>query len=184
MITNITHLFSRDTCSVVWFTREDHFMDNNLPTDPEFRRKICALKGIPYTDPEPMAVAPAESEKTYTSAEIRALVEMAVNERMRSFEQRMKNMLGEQKDSSLLRTVEDLRWRIRDLEDRLTKPLAAPSPTNCSSYTCGPARRRTSRSSPKEHVATSICPCLPRTRRTPASESPTNLTTSEQMMRS
>jgi hypothetical protein len=83
MITNITHLFSGDKCSVVWFTREDHFMDNNLPTDPEFRRKICALKGIPYTAPEPMVTAPAEQPKeTYTAAEIRALVEMAVNERM------------------------------------------------------------------------------------------------------
>ena len=32
-------------------------------------------------------------------------------------------LLAEQKDLSLLRTVEDLRWRVRDLEDRLTKPL-------------------------------------------------------------
>jgi hypothetical protein len=98
-------------------------MDYNLPTDPEFRRMICALKGIPYTEPEPMVSASAEPGETYTSAEIRALVEMAVNERMRSFEQRMTNMLAEQKDLSLMRTVEDLRWRVRDLEDRLTKPL-------------------------------------------------------------
>ena len=98
-------------------------MDNNLPTDPEFRRKICALKGIPYTDPAPMAMAPAEPEETYTAAEIRALIEMAVNERMRSFEQQMKNTLANQQDLPLLRTVEDLRWRVRNLEDRLTKPL-------------------------------------------------------------
>jgi hypothetical protein len=98
-------------------------MDNNLPTDPEFRRKNCALKGIPYTEPQPMVSAPTEPEETYTAAEIHALVEMAVNERMRSFEQRMKNMLADQHDQSLLRTVEDLRWRLRDLEDRFTKPL-------------------------------------------------------------
>src|SRR5450631_1744184 len=105
MTTNVTQLFSSGKCSVVWFTREDHFMDNNLPTDPEFRRKICALRGIPYTEQEPMVSAPAEPEETYTAAEIRALVEMAVNERMRSFEQRMKNMLADQHDPSLLRTV-------------------------------------------------------------------------------
>jgi hypothetical protein len=98
-------------------------MDNNLPTDPEFRRKICALKGIPYTDPEPPPVAPTEPEVTYTAAEIDALVEMAVNQRMRSFGQRMQNMLADQQDLSLLRTVQDLRWRVRDLEGRLTKPL-------------------------------------------------------------
>ena len=98
-------------------------MDNNLPTDPAFRRKMCALKGIPYTEPEPMVSAPAEPEETYTAAEIRALVEMAVNERMHAFEQRMKNMLADQRDLSLLRTVEDLRWRVRDLGGRLTKPL-------------------------------------------------------------
>ena len=98
-------------------------MDYNLPTDPEFRRKICALKGIPYTDPEPMVATPAEPKETYTAAEIHALIEMAVNDRMRSIEQRMKDMLANQHDLSLLRTVEDLRWRVRDLEDRLTKPL-------------------------------------------------------------
>ena len=32
-------------------------------------------------------------------------------------------MLAAQKDMSLLRTVEDLRWRVRGLEGRLTKPL-------------------------------------------------------------
>ena len=34
-------------------------MDDNLPSDPEIRRKICALKGIPYTDPEPTVATPA-----------------------------------------------------------------------------------------------------------------------------
>ena len=60
-------------------------MHDNLPTDPEFRREICAIKGIPYTDPEPPVAAPAapvRPEKTYTAAEVRALIEMAVNERM------------------------------------------------------------------------------------------------------
>jgi hypothetical protein len=101
-------------------------MPNNLPTDPEFRRQICAIKGIPYTDPEPPVAAPAgpvRPEKTYTAAEIRALIELAVNERMHSFEQRMMELLDEQKDLSLLRTVEDLRRRMHDLEDRLTQPL-------------------------------------------------------------
>ena len=97
-------------------------MHDNLPSDPEFRRKICALKGIPYTDPEPMVETPAAGE-TYTAAEVLKLIELTVNERMRLFEQRMSNMLAAQKDTSLLRTVEDLRWRVRDLEDRLTKPL-------------------------------------------------------------
>ena len=97
-------------------------MHDNLPTDPEFRRKICALKGIPYSDPEPVVATPAAPE-TYTAAEVHKLIELAVNERMRVFELRIKNMLTDQKDLSLLRTVEDLRWRVRDLEDRLTKPL-------------------------------------------------------------
>jgi hypothetical protein len=37
----------------VWLTRKEHFMYDNLPSDPEVRRVICKLKGIPYTDPEP-----------------------------------------------------------------------------------------------------------------------------------
>jgi hypothetical protein len=99
-------------------------MDYNLPTDPEFRRKICALKGIPYTDPEPPPVAaPTPSEQTYTAAEIQALIDVTVNERMRALEHRMKTMLDDRQGSSLLRTVEDLRWRVRDLENRLTKPI-------------------------------------------------------------
>jgi hypothetical protein len=70
-------------------------MDYNLPTDPEFRRRICALKGIPYTDPEPPPVAPTEPEETYTAAEIKALIDVTVNERMRALEHRMKNMLDD-----------------------------------------------------------------------------------------
>ncbi len=101
-------------------------MHHNLPTDPEFRREICAIKGIPYTDPEPPVAAPAapaRPEKTYTAVEVLSLIEAAVNERMHSFEHRMMELLAKQEDLSLLRTVEDLRWRVRDLEDRLIKPL-------------------------------------------------------------
>ena len=65
-------------------------MHHNLPTDPEFRREICAIKGIPYTDPEPPVATPAAPE-TYTAVEVLSLIEAAVNERMRSFEQRMRN---------------------------------------------------------------------------------------------
>jgi hypothetical protein len=103
-------------------------MEHNLPTDPEFRRTICALKGIPYTDPDPQPlatrmVAGGRSEETYTAAELQALIEVTVTERMHAFEQRMTNMMTNQQGLALLRTVEDLRWRVRDLEGRLSKPL-------------------------------------------------------------
>ena len=42
---------------------------------------------------------------------------------MSLFEQRMKKLIVDQKDLSLLRTVDDLRWRVRELENRLTKPV-------------------------------------------------------------
>ena len=89
MIDNLAHLFSSTKCSVVWLTRKEHFMDDNLPSDPEFRRKICAL-----TDPEPMVETPAAAE-TFTAAEVLKLIELTVNGRMRLFEQRMKNMLAD-----------------------------------------------------------------------------------------
>ena len=133
-------------------------MYNNLPTDPEFRREICALKGIPYTDPEPppAIAAPTRPEQTYTAAEIQALIEVAVNERMQLFEQRMIEHAGRSEGLSLLRTVEDLRWRVRDLENRLTKPLdprghlpdlvRSPSSTFSFSTTRSIRRSRSARS--------------------------------------
>ena len=101
-------------------------MHDNLPTDPEFRRQICDLKGIPYTDPEPpvaAATTPTQQEPTYTAAEIQLLVNSTVQERMRAFELRMKDLLENRQDPMLIRTIEDLRFRVRDLESRLTKPL-------------------------------------------------------------
>ena len=35
----------------------------------------------------------------------------------------MKTLIVDQKDLSLLRTVDELRWRVRDLENRLIKPV-------------------------------------------------------------
>jgi hypothetical protein len=100
-------------------------MYDNLPSDPEFRRVICKLKGIPYTDPEPpsSSAGPPVPAQTFTAAEVRALVETAVRERMSLFEQHVKKLIADQKDLSLLRTVEDLRWRVRDLETRQTQPV-------------------------------------------------------------
>ena len=100
-------------------------MYDNLPSDPEFRRVICKLKGIPYTDPEPPSsiAGPTVPAQTFTAAEVRALVETAVRERMSLFEQHVKKLIADQKDLSLLRTVEDLRWRVRDLETRQTQPV-------------------------------------------------------------
>jgi hypothetical protein len=100
-------------------------MYDNLPSDPEFRRVVCRLKGIPYTDPEPPTsiAEPTIPEQTVTAPEIKVLVEMAVKEQMNAFEQRIKKLIADQKDLSLLRTIDDLRWRVRDLENRLTKPV-------------------------------------------------------------
>src|SRR6516165_8413140 len=103
MTTNVTDLFSRDKCSVVWLTRKEHFMYDNLPSDPEFRRVVCRLKGIPYTDPEPPTsiAEPTIPEQTVTAPEIKVLVEMAVKEQMNAFEQRIKKLIADQKDLSL-----------------------------------------------------------------------------------
>ena len=100
-------------------------MYDNLSPDPEFRRVICELKGIPCTDPEPPSsiAEPTVPAQTFTAAEVQAFVEIAVREQMSLFEQRMKKLIVDQKDLSLLRTVDDLRWRVRELENRLTKPV-------------------------------------------------------------
>jgi hypothetical protein len=59
----------------------------------------------------------------------------------------MRILLADQHDLSLLRRVEDLRWRVSELENRLTRPLDPPSST--SSFLTATRSIRRSRSAEK-----------------------------------
>jgi len=98
-------------------------MEDDQTTDPAFLL-YCKQNGIPYTGAESTPQdSVQELDGYFAAAEIQALVEMAVREQMQSFEQRVKNLIADQKSLSLLRTVEELRWRIHDLENRLSRPV-------------------------------------------------------------
>ena len=68
-----------------------------------------------------IAIEPRYPGQTVATVTRRMLIDMTVYDRMRTFEQRTERLLTDQQDLSLLRTVEDLRWRVRDLENQLLK---------------------------------------------------------------